>query len=139
MFSFKQTVHFPDVDHAGIAFFGALLTYCHYAHEEWLKMLGHPLHDSIKHGWGFPIVGVKSTFFSPAHHGDILRIDLTLLRLGNSSLKLQYDIQNETQNWPVGKAVITQVCSDIEEMKAIPVPTTFRQAVERWLGTPVPG
>ena len=131
-FTHRQPVRFPDVDHAGIAFFGTLLTYCHYAHEEWLKMLGHPLHSLLEDGWGFPIVGVESTFFSPARHGDVVRLDLTVGRLGRSSLKLEYALFNETAKWPVGVATITQVCTDMSEMRAIPVPDAFRDAVDDW-------
>ena len=131
-FTYRQPVRFPDVDHAGIAFFGTLLTYCHYAHEEWLKMLGHPLHDLLEEGWGFPIVGVESKFYSPARHGDIIRLDLTITRLGKSSLVLDYALFNETASWPVGAATITQVCTDMAEMRATPVPQSFREAVEEW-------
>ena len=132
IFSYRQPVRFPDVDHAGIAFFGVLLTYCHNAHEEWLKMLGSPLHTLLESGWGFPVVGVESTFFSPARHGDVIRLDLTIGRLGQSSLSLNYELFNETANWPVGTATITQVCTNLEEMRSMRVPDDFRQAVAEW-------
>lgn len=95
-------------------------------------MLGHPLHTLVEAGWGFPIVSTSSSFYSPAHHGDVLRIDVLLNRLGNSSLALDYEIHNETKDWPVGKLSTTQVCTDIVAMRSMHVPGAFRQAVARW-------
>jgi acyl-CoA thioesterase FadM len=97
-FVHRQEVRFPDVDHAGIAFFGALQVYCHYAHEEWLKMA----------------------------------IEVSLGRLGQRAMTLVYHLQNQTTQRLVGVTRITQVCAIMREMRSVPIPDDFRQAVARW-------
>jgi 4-hydroxybenzoyl-CoA thioesterase len=132
-FAYRQWVRFPDVDHAGIAFFGALQVYCHYAHEEWLKMLGMPLHRlQADHGFLFPLVRIESDFQSPARHGDELLIEVGLGRIGTRSITLVYTMRNETTGRQVGVTRITQVCTDMTAMRSIPIPDVFRRAIERW-------
>lgn len=134
MFTYRQSVRFPDVDHAGIAFFGALQVYCHYANEEWLKMLGMPLHRLLAdHGFAFPLVRIESDFESPARHGDVLRIEVTLGRIGDRSITLVYTMHNETTGRRVGVTRITQVCTDMTAMQSIPIPESFRNAIEAWV------
>jgi YbgC/YbaW family acyl-CoA thioester hydrolase len=136
VFTYRQWVRFPDVDHAGIAFFGALQVYCHYAHEEWLKMLGMPLHRlQADHGFLFPLVRIESDFESPARHGDGLRIDVTLGRVGTRSLTLVYTMHNETTDRRVGVTQITQVCTDMTAMQSIPIPEVFRRAIDAWVSS----
>ena len=137
MFAHKQPVRFPDVDHAGIAFFATLVKYCHYAHEEWLKELGYPLHQlmATDSRWGFPVVAVEATFASPAYHGDVINIEVHLEKLGNKSMKLRYELSNDTTGKKVGTTTITQVCSDLKKMTSIPVPQEFRNAVDSWVAS----
>lgn len=133
-FIYRQEVRFPDVDHAGIAFFGALLTYCHYAHEEWLKMLGLPLTEMLGgRRFGFPLVRVESDFESPARHGDMLRIEVELDRLGERSIALKYTLYNETTQRRVGVTKYTQASVNLEEMKSVPIPDDVRGPIERWM------
>jgi 4-hydroxybenzoyl-CoA thioesterase len=133
VYSHHQVVRFPDVDHAGIAFFGALLTYCHYCHEEWLKRIGFPLHTLLNDiGTAFPIVRVEAEFVSPARHGDDLRVDLDVDRMGTKSIVFHYVIYNSTTNLNVGEARITQVSTRMVEMVSTPIPEDFRRAVSEW-------
>jgi YbgC/YbaW family acyl-CoA thioester hydrolase len=129
-YSFQQPIRFPDVDHAGIAFFGALLTYCHYAQEEWLERINFPIHRTLVDGWAMPIVKVDATFSHPAKHGDTLRIDLCVERLGGRSMRVRYDLFNETVKIPTGNAIITQVCTEIDKMSSMPFPVHFRETIE---------
>lgn len=136
VFSHQQRVRFPHVDHAGIAFFASLLEYCHNAHEEWLQMLGYPLPWMIKKmGIGLPLVRVDAEFASPARHGDLLRIDVRVAKLGVRSIQFKYEIYNETTLSSVGTTTITQVSTAMEGLQSTEMDPKFRRAIEKWMRT----
>ncbi|MBI2565922.1 MAG: acyl-CoA thioesterase [Candidatus Schekmanbacteria bacterium] len=130
LFIHRQTVRFPDVDHAGIAFFGVFFTYCHNAQEEWLAAIGYPLPELLTgRGTGLPVVRVECDFASPARHGDVLRIDVFAERTGAKSITFRYELTNETEARAVGVVRITQVAVKMQEMRAIPIPDFLRAAL----------
>ena len=136
VFSHQQRVRFPHVDHAGIAFFASLLEYCHNAHEEWLQMLGFPLPELIRNlGVGLPLVRVDAQFASPARHGDLLRIDVRVAKLGVRSIQFKYEIYNESTCSSVGTTMITQVSTDMESLQSTEMDPKFRVAVEKWMSS----
>ena len=53
--------------------------------------MGRPYPDVFRDGLGFPTVKVEMEFLSPVHYGDHVDIDVTIERVGRSSVQIRYE------------------------------------------------
>ncbi len=90
-------VRFQDVDHAGIVFFAKIFEYCHVAYEEFVEQaLGlTPKEFFEARRLGAPLVATRSDHRHPLFHGDRMRIECRVGRLGRSSMAMNYQIFNQ--------------------------------------------
>lgn len=88
-FSHAQKVLFRHCDPAGIVFYPRYFEMINDAVEALFEdLLDWPFHQLHKTG-GVPTVHFDVTFEAPTRHGDCLNLDLTLVKLGGSSLNIQ--------------------------------------------------
>jgi len=80
-------------DPAGQVYFPRFFDLLHDAMEDWFNVgLQERFADFLmKRQLGTPTVGTQCDFLSPARFGDTLVIELSILRLGNSSIELGFD------------------------------------------------
>ena len=125
-FKTSITVRFGDCDPAGIVYFATLLHYCEVAFEDcWAGPLGRSYPDLIRRDRvGFPAVHVEADFKSPARHGDKIEMSIRVPRVGNSSAVFEHE--GIVDGRLVFTATLTRVCTDLREMKAVPVPDWMR-------------
>src|SRR4029453_13963642 len=91
MFVYERPVRFEDVDAAGIVFFARYLNYCHEAMESFFGALdGGYVRLITQRHIGLPAVHVEINFPAPLRYGDLARIEVTVLHIGNKSTKLRY-------------------------------------------------
>ena len=92
MFTTHILVRFGDLDAAGIAYYPNLVNFVHVAFEDFFSgHVGRPYPEVYADGIGFPTVKVEVEFLSPVHFGDNVRIDVTVERVGNSSVQIRYE------------------------------------------------
>ena len=129
-FETQQQVRFGHVDPAGIAYFPRIFDYVHEAFEElfevhvgvrYYRML---LDDKI----GFPLVHSDVDFKSALRFGDRPIVRVTCIHLGSSSLGLRY-------LYRLGDRVcldarMTTACVNVETMKPMPIPDSYRERFE---------
>jgi 4-hydroxybenzoyl-CoA thioesterase len=128
MFVYERAVRFEEVDAAGIVFFPRFLNYCHEAMEAMLAPLdGGYARLVMQRRIGMPAVHVECDFSSPLRFGDVVKVEVTVDRIGTSSVALRYKIGSN--------AVVTHtvVLTDLDAMKSIPVPDDVRVILERHL------
>jgi 1,4-dihydroxy-2-naphthoyl-CoA hydrolase len=90
-------VRFQHTDPAGIVFFANILVYCHEAYEELLREGGMPLEDFLgKHAEVLPLGHAEATFKRPFRVGQLIRIRVSVGRLGERSFRLEYDLFDES-------------------------------------------
>jgi 4-hydroxybenzoyl-CoA thioesterase len=129
---YERPVRFEEVDAAQIVFFPRFLSYCHEAMEG--------LFDAVEGGYvrlvrdrriGVPAVHVECDFTSPLRYGDVARIEVTVEKLGRTSVSFRYRLSRASDGGAV--ASILHVCAvcDLTSLKAIPIPEDVRGALER--------
>jgi 4-hydroxybenzoyl-CoA thioesterase len=82
-------------------------------------------------GLGIPTVGTKVDFVGPARFGDLLRVELRVLKLGRSSIELAIDAFVGAQ--PCFKAKHTICCFSHHTLKAVPIPDELRGRMEAYV------
>lgn len=95
MFTFSQPVRFADIDHAGIVYYPRFFHYFHLAFEElWRQRIGPAAYSKIidDDRVGFPAVHAECDFKAPLRFGDTADIEVTVPRLGRTSITFRYRI-----------------------------------------------
>lgn len=88
-FSYPQKVLFKHCDPAGIVFYPRFFEMINDAIEAlFADLLDWPFEEIHRRG-AVPTKGFEVEFIAPARHGDRLTLDITLLKLGRSSLALE--------------------------------------------------
>ena len=137
--TFKTTivVRFGDLDPAGIAYYPNLVNYLHEAFEDFFAgQIGKPYPEVFRDGIGFPTVKVEMEFLSPVHYGDQVDVDVTVERLGRTSVQMGY--AGSVGGRPVFKAKNTAVVVNMRTFRSTPLPPWLRESFERAMGTAAP-
>ena len=94
-FVYATPVRFSDVDHAGIVYFPRFFHMFHTAFEElWRARLGARAYVDLldRDRIGFPAVHADCDFKAPLRFGDTAEIELSVVRLGGTSITFRYRI-----------------------------------------------
>lgn len=110
MFSVPRRIEFRDTDAAGIVHFSAFFPMMEAAEHEALRGLGlsvmQPLDDGGHLTW--PRVAAKCDYFSAARFEDLLTIDVSIGRLGTSSVTYEFAFRRDEVK--VARGELTAVC-----------------------------
>jgi len=105
-FLHETTVEFCHTDAAGIAHFSSLLQFAEQAEHAFLRSLGLSVYSRSPESRTWPRVKVSAEFFSPAHFEDVLKVELSLKRIGETSVTYMSTIYG-----PMGKVALCEtVC-----------------------------
>ena len=130
-FSTPKKIRFHHCDPAGIVFYPQFFYLLHEVQEDFLAHIGHPEHDMINACHGVPIVDLKTRFLGMCRNGDEIDIQLTLSKLGNSSIAMDYDITGNGQVRLRASGVV--VYSTVPTGKPVRIPDDLRQALLPYL------
>jgi len=119
-------VRFGDLDAAGIAYYPNLVNFLHESFEDFFAgHVGRPYPEVYREGIGFPTVRVEMEFLSPVRYGDHVDIDLTVERIGRSSVQIRY--LGSVGGRPVFRARNVAVVVDMRTFRPTPVPAWLRE------------
>jgi acyl-CoA thioesterase FadM len=83
---------------------------------------------------GTPTVATQCDFLSPARFGDTFAVELTIARLGNSSIELEFNASIE------GRACLkcrhTICIFSTQTMKAVSIPEALRSRMQEYVVAP---
>ena len=130
-FSAPKKIRFHHCDPAGIVFYPQFFYLLHEVQEDFFAHIGFPEHDMINAGHGVPIVDLKTRFFGMCRNGDDVNIHLTLSKLGNSSIAMDYDITGRGHVRLRASGVV--VYSTIPFGKPVRIPDDLRQSLLPYL------
>lgn len=133
VFSVEYPILFSHCDPAGIVYFPRLFDLLHRAMEDWFTFgLEERFADFImKKGLGIPTVATQVDFVSPARIGDLLRVELRVLKLGRSSVVLGIDSFVSEQ--PCFRGRHTICCFSHHTRKVVPIADDLRGRMEAYL------
>jgi 4-hydroxybenzoyl-CoA thioesterase len=129
-FSTERKIRFSHCDPAGIVYFVHFFDMINGCVEDWLAdAVGLSSHElMMRRRIGFPIVNTHCEFFRPCHLGDALTIELTIARLGRSSIELliRGRVGDET-SWQA-RHKVAMVALDAQT--SMPIPEELRRRME---------
>jgi 1,4-dihydroxy-2-naphthoyl-CoA hydrolase len=110
-FVYHRTVRFQDTDAAGVVYFANLLSMCHEAYEESLRVAGIELQSFFQsQDLAVPIVHAEVDFMQPLHCGEALRIQLQAHPTSATEFEVTYKIYRQSMQRPASRALTRHVC-----------------------------
>jgi 4-hydroxybenzoyl-CoA thioesterase len=132
-YSFRRPVHFEEIDAAGYVYFPRLVALAHEGIERLLyeDRPGGYAAFVVGQRVGLPCVHVAADFSAPLRFGDDMTVELSVRKLGNSSVA--FDVRIVRQDG-VLCATIDYVCActDLDGPKSRPLPTELREALAKY-------
>jgi 4-hydroxybenzoyl-CoA thioesterase/acyl-CoA thioester hydrolase len=132
-FTAQRRVEFRDTDAAGIVHFSAFFPMMEAAEHELLRSLGISIMD---HGnpeqLTWPRVSASCDYQAAARFEDLLAIEVTIAKIGTSSIDFDFQFLREDQKIANGR--ITTVCCHLKPGKGLekqPIPDTIRQLLAK--------
>lgn len=137
MVAFKsvQKIRFDDVDGAGIVYYPQFFHLCHKAFEDFFDESADASYPELirKRRVGFPTVAIQSEFHAPLAYGDVAVVELTVLEIGNTSVKLGYDIRRRADGQLCFNADITNVLVGLDDLQPLRIESDLRAVFENLL------
>lgn len=129
---YRKRVRFGEVDQAQIVYYPRVFHFCHLAMENFFETeLGVPYSQLVlERKVGFPAVHVDCDFRSPMPFGAELDIEMSYLKLGDSSATTRYLFRDQ-DGTECAEARVTTVCVDMDAFRSQPIPEDIRAAFER--------
>ncbi len=123
-------VRFNETDLQGHVNFAWHLNYFDAALTRYLNRVGYSYQHMLANGIDLFYVDSHVAYRSPAYFDELLSVHCRLGRLGNSSLRFDFQIYAETDSRLVATGEITAVTADSESKATIPIPDSLRQALD---------
>lgn len=134
-FTSIQKIRFDDVDGAGIVYYPQFFHLCHAAFEDFFDTaapLSYP--ELIRdRRLGFPTVAIESRFDAPLEYGDTAVVELTVDRVGRTSVDFSYTIRRRRDGTLCFQAKVTTVLMDLDTRRPQPLTPELRTILERSL------
>jgi 4-hydroxybenzoyl-CoA thioesterase len=131
MFRVTYPLRFAHCDPAGIAYYPRYFELCDAAIEDWTAQIlqcdRRTMHLDL--GIGLPTVDLHASFIAPSRLGDLLDIEVTVMRVGNSSVDLALDISCAGE--PRFTVTYTQVLTDLALGHSTPWPTVLLERLNK--------
>jgi acyl-CoA thioester hydrolase len=132
-FFYPIEVRYADIDAQAHVNNVCYFTYMEHARVKYLERLG------LWNGGDFNELGIiladaSCTFKAPIRYGQPVRVGVRAVRLGNSSLDLNYTIQDAESGQEMATGRTIQVAYDYRQEISIPIPETWRKAIKDFEG-----
>jgi 4-hydroxybenzoyl-CoA thioesterase len=124
---YERPIRFDEVDPAGIVFFARFMNYAHEAMENFFYDLDGGYAGLIQQRRiGFPTVRLEADFNIPLRYGDMLRVETSCSRLGNTSATLVHEMKSAANGevCAVVRHVVVTVILGV--LKPCPMPDDVR-------------
>jgi YbgC/YbaW family acyl-CoA thioester hydrolase len=128
LFSNRIKVRFGDCDPAGLVYYPVIFHYCHVAMEEFFaERCGMPYHKLMTdERIGFPTVNTQAEFFVPLVYGDEAEIEVSIARVGRSSVSFEYNIRRAEDRVLCARSTNVHVAMNLDTRRAVPIPERYR-------------
>jgi 1,4-dihydroxy-2-naphthoyl-CoA hydrolase len=130
MYIYHTQVRLKDTDATGVLYFTEQFRMALEAFEEFLKDRGFPLKQLLESSYLMPIVHAEADYFAPLTVGDALEISLKVVKLGTSSVTLEFSFRSPECKFEIGKVQIVHVVIEKEKRNSVPIPDFFRTILE---------
>jgi acyl-CoA thioester hydrolase len=133
-FTIEERVRWGDVDAARIIFYGAYIRFFEIAETELFRAVGLPysvIFDEIDL-W-LPRVHLECDFHRVAHLDDLLEVSVYVGRIGNKSMRLNFEVRRKGEVDLVATAHFVLAVVRKDNFESVPVPDLLRQRLSPYL------
>jgi 4-hydroxybenzoyl-CoA thioesterase len=133
-FTRERLIRFSHCDPAGIVYFVNFFDMVGGVVEDWFReAVGLPFQEMhLQRRVGFPIVNTGCEFFRPAHLGETLRLELSIARLGRSSI--EFAVVGSAGGEEKFRARHKVALVSLDTFRASPIPPDMRAKMQPYLG-----
>ncbi|MFZ6719633.1 acyl-CoA thioesterase [Undibacterium sp. Ji49W] len=130
IFTVELPIRFAHCDPAGIVFYPRYFEMMNGVVEDWCAQgLGCSFREMhMARGIGLPTVHLETDFIRPAQLGETLLAELTVLKLGNTSVEIQVCFCGQQHDMRL-KARLVLVMMDLSLRHAMAIPDELRAAM----------
>ena len=132
-FTITERVRWSDLDPANVVYFGNYVRFVEIAEAELARHLGHPfstLFDRLD--FWLPRVEFHVNFAHPAVHDDLLRVEIWIAHIGESSLRLEFEILRDHDRLALATGHLVMVAVERSAFRTIPIPAELRESLVRF-------
>ena len=132
-FARERLIRFSHCDLAGIVYFVNFFDMVGGVVEDWFReAIGLPFQEMhLERRVGFPIVNTGCEFFRPAHLGDTLRLELSIAKLGRTSI--EFAIRGSVGAEEKFRARHKVAMVSLDDFRAMPIPEDMRAKMRAYL------
>jgi acyl-CoA thioester hydrolase len=123
-------VRFSDTDAQGHLYFANYLVYADEVVGHYMEELGFSAMNPGQAPCFIFTVNLNCSYLDECKAFDIVRVWVGYSRLGNSSAEVSFELYNDQSGVQLARGSFTQVFTDKQTRKAIPIPPSFRSAIE---------
>jgi acyl-CoA thioester hydrolase len=127
-FRFQTRIRFIDTDASGRIHYTAMFRYFESAETEFFRTLGI-IYGS--RGYNLPRVHVECDFKRVMGHDDLITIEVSLAKLGRSSIRLEFRTLKEGEL--AAKGAVVMACADRQTLASAPLPDDVRAKLSPFL------
>lgn len=124
----EHRVRYADTDHFGVVYYAKYLDWFEAGRTEILRAKGITYAELEKKGLFAPVVEIKVNYKKPAGYDDIVALETSVEKIGNSSIKFNYKVYNQ-KNELLAEAYTVNVFIT-KEMKSVRIPDDVRNALK---------
>ena len=121
-------VRYADTDHFGVVYYARYLDWFEAGRTEILRDNKITYSELEKQGMVAPVVEVKVNYKKPPKYDDLITLETSIEKIGNSSIKFNYKVLSKN-NEVLTEAYTVNVFVD-KEMKPIRIPDDVREALK---------
>lgn len=132
-FECDKLIRFHHCDPAGIVFYPQYFVLFNELVEDWFNEgLGIDFaRFHVESGLGVPMGSIECRFLSPSKVGEILRLSLSIKRIGKSSLVL--NVSGQSGGATRVQATLTLVLASLKTRQSVPFAGELREKLEKYL------
>jgi acyl-CoA thioester hydrolase len=124
-------VRYGECDAQQVVFNARYGDYIDVAATEFYRALFGSYQALLERGLDSQVVRMLTDWSAPARFDDVLQLEVSTLRLGNSSFALQVDIRRQADQAAIARSEVTYVMVDAQSYAKVAIPDAIRALLER--------
>lgn len=129
--STEVRVYYSETDHGGAVYYANYLKWFEIGRTELLRQHGFDYATFEKRGLIAPVVDVHCEYKHPALYNDLIAIETSIEKIGNTSITFAYEIKNKETDKLLAKGSTVNVFVDMKTQKPTPLPNELRDSFEK--------
>ena len=134
-FSTPLRVRFNETDAQGHVNFAWYLNYFDVALIEYLRALGYSYNDMLEEGFDMLYIDAHTAYKSAAYFDEILQVRCRVGKIGNTSLRFDFQVFDDAGKREVAVGEIVVVIAERDTYQKTPVPDRLRESIEAYEGS----